>query len=108
MKDCLLTADGDGYTFASEQELKVPGLTCTVRAVGTLAKGGKVFKMDIDALLGEVKQKVEVVYEGSRLKGDEKTEAKMLTFTFDAANEKNACVIEQPVMGEDRLIISGQ
>lgn len=105
MKDCLLTADGDGYTFASEQELKVPGLTCTIHAVGTLAKGGKVLlKMDIDALLGEVKQKVEVVYEGSRLKGDEKTEAKMLTFTFDAANEKNACVIEQPVMGEDHVI----
>lgn len=105
MKDCLLTANGDNYTFASEQELKVPGLTCTIHAVGTLAKGGKVLlEMDIDALLGEAKQKVEVVYEGSRLKGDEKTEAKMLTFTFDAANEKNACVIEQPVMGEDHVI----
>lgn len=105
MKDCLLTADGDAYTFANEQTLKVPGLTCTIHAVGNLAKGGKVLlKMDIDALLGEVKQKVEVVYEGSRLKGDEKTEAKMLTFTFDAANEKNACVIEQPVMGEDHVI----
>lgn len=105
MKDCQLTADGDDYTFASEQELKVPGLTCTIHAVGTLAKGGKVLlKMDIDALLGEVNQKVEVVYEGSRLKGDENTEAKMLTFTFDTANEKNACVIEQPVMGEDNVI----
>ena len=59
MKNCLLTADGDGYTFASEQELEVPGLTCTIHAVGNLAKGGKVLlKMDIDALLGEVQHRL--------------------------------------------------
>lgn len=104
LKNCALSQNGDTYTFTGTQDLKVDALSCTINAKGTIVKGQVKIDMDIDANAGGVKQKVAVVYQGTRLSGSESNEAKITAFSFDMSNEANAVVIEQPVINNDNTI----
>lgn len=104
LNNCVLSQNGDTYTFTGTQDLKVDALSCTINAKGTIVKGQVKVEMDIDANAGGVKQKVAVVYEGTRLSGSESSEAKITAFSFDMSNEANAVVIEQPVINDDNSI----
>lgn len=105
LKNCELQQDGDVYTCQREEELALPDPvgTCPVASNITIANGEVTVTLDITvpALNDQV---VKVVYEGTKLTGTEKTEAAILSFTFDTANEANACVIEQPVINDDKTI----
>lgn len=105
LKNCELQQDGDVYTCQREEELALPDPvgTCPVASNITIANREVTVTLDITvpALNDQV---VKVVYEGTKLTGTEKTEAAILSFTFDTANEANACVIEQPVINDDKTI----
>ena len=81
-------------------------LTADVNATGYCSNGALHLDLDIDATLGGVKQAVKVVYEGTRLKGTESSEANILSFTFDTSVEANAGVISQPVIDETNAAIT--
>lgn len=104
LKNCVLSQNGNVYTFTGTQDLKVDALSCTINAKGTIANSAVKVDMDIDATVGGLKQSVKVVYEGTRLTGSESSEAKITAFSFDMSNEANAIVIEQPVINEDNTI----
>lgn len=104
LKNCVLSQNGNVYTFTGTQDLKVDALSCTINAKGTIANSAVKVDMDIDATVGGLKQSVKVVYEGTRLTGSESSEAKITDFSFDMSNEANAIVIEQPVVNEDNTI----
>lgn len=104
LKNCILSQNGDTYTFTGTQKLEVEGLSCTINAKGTIANGAVKVDMDVDAIAGGLKQSVKVIYEGTRLSGSESSEAKVTAFSFDLSNEANAVVIEQPVINNDNTI----
>lgn len=105
LENCVLSQNGDTYTFTGTQNLAVEGLSCTINAKGTITNGTVKVEMDIDAKLDNGKeQSVKVVYEGTRLTGSESSEAKITAFSFDLSNEANAVVIEQPVINDDNTI----
>ncbi len=104
LKNCVLSQAGDTYTFTGIQDLKTDLLSCTINAKGTIVNGKVKVDMDVDATVGNQKQSVKVVYEGTRLTGSESSEAKITAFSFDMSNEANAIVIEQPVINEDNTI----
>ena len=105
LENCVLSQNGDTYTFTGTQNLAVEGLSCTINAKGTITNGTVKVEMDIDAKLDSGKeQNVKVVYEGTRLTGSESSEAKITAFSFDLSNEANAVVIEQPVINDDNTI----
>lgn len=96
LNNCQLTEAANGYVFTGTTRLDMPGvLTADVNAKGALVRGAIKIVMDINAKLGSTDQKVNVVYEGTRLSGTESSEAKILSFTFDAAD---GVVVEQPVI----------
>lgn len=96
LNNCQLTEAANGYVFTGTTRLDMPGvLTADVNASGALVGGAIKIVMDINAKLGSTDQKVNVVYEGTRLSGTESSEAKILSFTFDAAD---GVVVEQPVI----------
>ena len=89
IENCALKQVGETYSFTGNQELTLaqPIDKCGVIVEGTIGNGKTKIDLDIDvAALG---QKVEV------LKGDENSEAKILTFTID-----NPIILEQPVIDE--------
>lgn len=103
LENCVLSQNGDTYTFTGTQKLTVDVLSCTINAKGTITKGTVKIEMDIDAELDGVEQSVKVVYEGTRLTGSENSEAKITAFSFDLSNEANAIVIEQPVINDNTI-----
>lgn len=99
LNNCQLVEAANGYTFTGTTAIDVSGmLTADVNASGALVDGAIKIVMDINAKLGSMDQKVNVVYEGTRLSGTESSEAKILSFTFDAAD---GVVVEQPVIDEE-------
>lgn len=99
LNNCQLVEAANGYTFTGTTAIDVTGmLTADVNASGALVDGAIKIVMDINAKLGPMDQKVNVVYEGTRLSGTESSEAKILSFTFDAAD---GVVVEQPVIDEE-------
>lgn len=101
LKNCILSQNGDTYTFTGTQKLEVEGLSCTINAQGTIANGAVKVDMDVDAIAGGLKQSVKVVYEGTRLSGSESSEAKVTDFIID-----NVLVVEKPVINEETGAIS--
>lgn len=63
LKNCVLSQNGNVYTFTGTQDLKVDALSCTINAKGTIANSAVKVDMDIDATVGGLKQSVKVVYE---------------------------------------------
>ena len=104
LKNCVLSQNGNTYTFSGTQDLKVETLSCIINAKGTASNGAVKVDMDIDATVGSLEQKVKVVYEGTRLTGSESSEAKITAFSFDMSNKANSIVIEQPVINDDNTI----
>ena len=90
LKNCVLSQNGNVYTFTGTQDLKVDALSCTINAKGTIANSAVKVDMDIDATVGGLKQSVKVVYEGTRLTGSESSEAKITV-------EKNADALKNLV-----------
>lgn len=83
LENCVLSQNGDTYTFTGTQNLTREALSCTINAKGTITNGTVKIDMDIDADLNGTKQSVKVVYEGTRLTGSESSEAKITAFSFD-------------------------
>ena len=106
LNDCALTPNGERYDFAGVTSVANTLLTADVNATGYCGKGSLHLDLDIDATLGGQPQTVKVVYEGTRLKGTESSEAKILSFSFDASVEANAAVISQPVIDEAAATIT--
>ena len=104
LKNCVLSQNGNTYTFSGTQDLKVETLSCIINAKGTASNGAVKVDMDIDATVGSLEQKVKVVYEGTRLTGSESSEAKITAFSFGMSNKANSIVIEQPVINDDNTI----
>lgn len=107
LADCILEKKGDTYTFQRTEELTLadPVGTCPVSSAATIAKEKVEVTLDI-TVPALNNQKVNVVYEGTRLTGSENTEAKILSFTFDPSVEANAVVISEPVIDEAAKTIS--
>lgn len=107
LADCILEKKGDTYTFQRTEELTLadPVGTCPVSSAATIAKEKVEVTLDI-TVPALNNQKVNVVYEGTRLTGNENTEAKILSFTFDPSVEANAVVISEPVIDEAAKTIS--
>ena len=106
LNDCALTPNGERYEFTGVTAISNTLLTADVNATGYCSNGALHLDLDIDATLGGVKQAVKVVYEGTRLKGTESSEANILSFTFDTSVEANAGVISQPVIDETNAAIT--
>ena len=106
LNDCALTPNGERYEFTGVTAISNTLLTADVNATGYCSNGALHLDLDIDATLGGVKQDVKVVYEGTRLKGTESSEANILSFTFDTSVEANAGVISQPVIDETNAAIT--
>lgn len=96
LSNCKLSEKNSVYTFTGVQELAVTGLSCTINATGTVTNGQVKIDMDIDAKVGDVSQKVKVVYKGNKLSGSESSEAKITSFVFKDA----PIVTEQPVIDD--------
>lgn len=96
LKNCVLSQNGNVYTFTGTQDLKVDALSCTINAKGTIANSAVKVDMDIDATVGGLKQSVKVVYEGTRLTGSESSEAKITDFNID-----NALIVGKPIINEE-------
>ena len=107
LNNCLLTENGDKYSFTGTTSLNTELLKADVNATGTIGGGKVEISMDIAADLGSAKQSVKVVYIGERLKGTESSEAKITKFIFDSnVAEVNSLVIMQPVIDEETKTIT--
>ena len=106
LNDCALTPNGERYEFTGVTAISNTLLTADVNATGYCSNGALHLDLDIDATLGGQPQTVKVVYEGTRLKGTESSEANILSFTFDTSVEANAGVISQPVIDETNAAIT--
>ena len=100
--NCELTPNGNAYTFTGTTTVKVEvaGLDADVEAQGSVANGTLSLNLNIKAMLGSMEQDVKVTFAGTKLTGTEKTEADILTFTFDNTD----VVTEQPVINDDNTI----
>lgn len=100
--NCELTPNGNAYTFTGTTTVKVEvaGLDADVEAQGSVANGTLSLNLNIKAVLGSMEQDVKVTFAGTKLTGTEKTEADILTFTFDNTD----VVTEQPVINDDNTI----
>ncbi len=102
IENCALKQVGETYAFTGNQELTLaqPIDKCGVVVEGTIGNGKTKIDLDIDVTaLG---QKVEVEFNGTKLKGDENSEAKIISFVFENA----PFVTEQPIINEDNKTIS--
>lgn len=107
LNDCLLTENGDNYSFTGTTSLNTDLLKADVDATGTIGKGKVDISMDIAADLGGMKQSVKVTYTGDRLTGTESSEAKITKFIFDEnVAEVNSLVVSQPVIDEETKTIT--
>lgn len=108
LENCVLTANGDNYEFTGTTKVEAELLTADVDATGVFSNGSLNLNLDIDATLtGGVKQAVKVTYSGTRLKGDESSEAKITSFVFDTkVAEVDSLVIGESVINEEAKTIT--
>ena len=108
LDNCVLTANGDNYEFSGTTKVEAELLTADVDATGVFNNGSLNLNLDIDATLtGGVKQVVKVTYSGTRLKGDESSDAKITSFIFDReVAEVDSLVIGETVINEEAKTIT--
>lgn len=96
IQNCEVKESGDGYTFTGSQtlSLQAPIGDCPTVVNGVVSGQKITINLDI-TVPGLGNQKVKVAYKGTRLTGNESSEAKILSFTFDSD-----IVTEQPVIDE--------
>ncbi len=84
LHNCQLKEEQNGYSFVGTDKLAVNGLDCTIGVQGTVQGKQLKVNLDVDAKLGAVKQQVTVTFNGEKLNGGEKTEAKITSFSIDS------------------------
>lgn len=96
LENCPLSGKDGNYTFTNDEPLNLApfeGFSAVVNLKsGTIVNEEITLVLDIDALLGEEKQKVEVTYTGKRgqaVEEEKSNEAKILSFEFDADYENH-------------------
>lgn len=100
LNDCVLKANGSNYEFNGATKVEAESLTADVDATGVFSNGTLSLNLDIDATLtGGLKQTVKVTYSGTRLKGDESSEAKITSFVFD----REVAAVDSLVIGETAI-----
>ena len=105
LNDCALTEENGVYTFTGTTSLDVtpvPGtnLTADVAGEGSFTTGTPTsitLNLDIKAELAGQQQDVTVVYTGTRLTGNESSEAQIIGFTIDSEFVSEAPVIDHEV-----------
>lgn len=102
--NCAVTKEGDKYYFTGQQVLDLTdkGLgRCPVNIVKGEVNGDKVIlELTVDTTV-PVELTVKVGFDGTKLKGNESSEAKITSFTFDSE-----VVMEQPKINEETGKIS--
>ena len=100
--NCPLSEGSNGaYTFTGNTTVTATGLSATVDVSEATVNNGRLsLELAIKATLGTVNQDVTVIVNGSKLNGTEKTDADIITFTFDNTD----VVTEQPVINADNTI----
>lgn len=108
LNDCVLNVNGENYEFTGVTTIETELLTANVNATGVFSKGTLNLDLDIDATLaGGIKQTVKVTYSGTRLKGTESSEAKIISFAFDqAASEANSVVVGGTTINEEAKTVT--
>lgn len=105
LENCVLTEEANGsYSFTGTTELNVPlemmpgmNLTADVAGEGSFTTGNTTqiaLNLDIAAVLGTIQQDVTVVYTGTRLTGNESSEALITNFAIDSELVSEAPVID--------------
>lgn len=84
LHNCQLKVEKNGYSFVGTDKLAVSGLDCTIGVQGTVQGKKLTVNLDVDAKLGTVNQQVTVTFNGEKLNGNEKTEAKITSFDIDS------------------------
>ena len=96
LSNCALTGQDGNYRFSGSQSLTLadPIGTCEAVTEGSIINGTATININIDVpALG---QTVEVVYTGTKMTGNESSEAKILSFIFD----RNVAAVDSLVLGE--------
>lgn len=96
LSNCALTGQDGKYRFSGSQSLTLadPIGTCEAVTEGSIINGTATININIDVpALG---QTVEVVYTGTKMTGNESSEAKILSFIFD----RNVAAVDSLVLGE--------
>lgn len=105
LENCIMQSNGSAYVCQRDEQLtlKDPVGTCAVKTIVTIQNGTVVVDLNITvpALDNQV---VKVVYRGTKLKGEESNEAKILSFIFDKENTVNSIVIGDVTINEDNTI----
>ena len=98
LKDCQLSQKDNSYSFTGIQSLNIEKyqLKADVKATGTIVDGTITVQLDIAAKLNGLSQNVQVTYEGTKMTGNESSEAKITAFTFESE-----LVTERPVINEE-------
>lgn len=105
LENCVLQANGDTYVCQREEQLTLesPVNTCNVKTNITVQNESVV--VDLDITVPDLNnQVVKVVYQGTKLKGNESREAEILNFYFDKAIEANSIVVGEPSINDDNTI----
>lgn len=96
--NCPLTVEGDKYSFTGTANLDLVVGKCATTVTGTIT--GSVVELIIRVNVNEGAMKVRVEYEGTKMTGNESSEALIKEFKFESD-----VIAEQPVINEeDRTI----
>lgn len=74
-------------------------------SVNGTVKDGKI-SMKIGVTVAALEQVVDVDFDGNKMTGNESSEAKILSFTFDTSVEANAVVSSVPVINDENGTIA--
>ncbi len=72
-------------------------------SVNGTVKNGKI-NMQIGVAVAALGQTVDVAFEGDKMTGNEKNEAKILSFSFDKGNAANLIVVKNAILDENNVI----
>lgn len=109
LENCQLNELAGAYSFVGTTNVEAEALTAAVNATGAFTGNKLTITMDIEAALkaGNIKQTVKVTYEGTKLSGNEKGEAQILSFIFDKnVAAVDSLVIVQPTINEENKTIT--
>lgn len=107
LTNCALTGQDGNYRFSGSQSLTLadPIGTCEAVTEGTIINGTATINIDID--VKALNQTVEVVYTGTKMTGNESSEAKILSFIFDRnVASVDSLVLGEPVINEEAKTIT--
>lgn len=71
---------------------------------GTVKNGKISMKIGVAVVVAAIEQTVDVAFEGDKMTGNENSEAKILSFTFDKGNAANLIVVKNAILDENNVI----